>query len=232
MQVPPRGAAGHGAAVAVALDHRVGTARLGIAQRPGQERALEHGVEDLAVAGEPAVLAPQPRPDRLRHRAEERRHLARHPPGEPLRRLDVDVVRTHLALLGGNRILRPRRIEQAAFKGARVTGPQQERPLHVLLEPPHGDALGPGHPDRPPLALDVEQRAAEAGHGPSPMRGVRSGRRRGARGRRRRRAPAARAPAPCWPTSRAARGRRSRAGRSPSSSPPRRARHREADRAA
>ena len=49
VKAPPRRAAQHRAKVAVPLDHRIGAATPRFAQAPGQERALEHGVEELAV---------------------------------------------------------------------------------------------------------------------------------------------------------------------------------------
>jgi hypothetical protein len=75
---------------------------------------------------------------------------------ELLRDVDVDVVRTHLLLVGRNRILRARGIELAAVPGAIVPRAQEQRALDILLEAPHRDALGPRHPARTPLAGQVE----------------------------------------------------------------------------
>jgi hypothetical protein len=81
VQAAPRAAAGNRAAIAVALDHRVGTAPARVAQTPG----------------------------------------------ELLRRLGVDLGRTHLLLIRPDRILRPLRMELAALPGPVVAGPQQQR---------------------------------------------------------------------------------------------------------
>jgi hypothetical protein len=161
VQVPPRRAAGNSAAIAVALDHRVGAARARVAQRPGEQRAVEQSVEDLAVLGNVAALGPQLRSQRLTHRGEEHGDVVRNPPRQLLRRLGVDVGRTRLSLRGRDRVLRPLRMELAALPGEAVAGPQQERAFDVLREPPHADAPGPGHPGRPPLAVEVEQEERE-----------------------------------------------------------------------
>ena len=80
VQVSPRRAAGDRAAIAVALDDRVETARTPVAQRPCQERTVEQTVEHLAVGEAAAPLGPQPRPEGLSHRRKERSHVVRHAP--------------------------------------------------------------------------------------------------------------------------------------------------------
>ncbi len=58
VQVPPRGAARHRAAIAVALDDRVRRARTRVAQGPGEPRAFEQSVAELAVREPAAALGP------------------------------------------------------------------------------------------------------------------------------------------------------------------------------
>jgi hypothetical protein len=58
---------------------------------------------------ETAALGPELRPQRLADRGEERGPLPGHPPGELLGRLEVDLARTDLPRLRGDRILQPLR---------------------------------------------------------------------------------------------------------------------------
>jgi hypothetical protein len=48
-------------------------------------------------------------------------------------------------------------MELAALPGEVVPGPEEQGALDVFLEPSHSDACSPRHPDRSPLAFDLEQ---------------------------------------------------------------------------